>query len=228
MPTLDDVRAILEVRDFNSLIGLREDLFLEVKGQNPYDLTVPSGRYELAKDVSAFANTEGGYLLIGLTTTPALVERTDEISVLDLLPAANFPIARYEGIIGSHLHPRIDGLQVTWIEDLHTPGLGIGCICVPRQVEDRKFFLIAKVVDEGETQKEIVFGIIKRKDDDNDPVPVEDLYRMMQNGRHTTAQRITGIDEKLDVLLEAIREQPRTQEAPADLDLRIKRILEAQ
>ena len=49
----DAIRKVIESGDFNQFLGRAEDAFLEVKGPAPYDLGLPSGRYELAKDVSA-------------------------------------------------------------------------------------------------------------------------------------------------------------------------------
>jgi hypothetical protein len=54
----DDHGAITEILttgQFNKLIGQKESTFLEVKGSTPYDLSKPSGRFELAKDATALA-----------------------------------------------------------------------------------------------------------------------------------------------------------------------------
>ena len=61
----EQLRALLEARRFARLIGEAEAVSLEVK-QEPYDLDAAAGRYELAKDVSALANSGGGHLLVGL------------------------------------------------------------------------------------------------------------------------------------------------------------------
>jgi hypothetical protein len=45
------------------LVGLEEAVDFEAKSEL-YDLDTPGGRYELAKDVSAFANASGGCLVI--------------------------------------------------------------------------------------------------------------------------------------------------------------------
>jgi len=58
--SFESVKALLDGRAYDSLIGLREDAWLEAKGGEPYDLGAAHGRYELAKDVAAFANRAGG------------------------------------------------------------------------------------------------------------------------------------------------------------------------
>jgi hypothetical protein len=71
-----------------------EDLFLEVKGMVPYDLTTPSGRFQLAKDVSAFANAEGGHLLIGFIHEKLPTQRIDQIKELQLFASTDQPPLR--------------------------------------------------------------------------------------------------------------------------------------
>lgn len=55
--TADDIRGLITTR-------LREDQFVDFK-RGPYPAT-ERGRQELAKDVSAFANAAGGYIIIGI------------------------------------------------------------------------------------------------------------------------------------------------------------------
>jgi predicted HTH transcriptional regulator len=78
--SFESIKAILDGGQFSALIGLDEDTSLEAKRGNSYDFATPTGRYELAKDVSAFANAEGGILLIGLTTVVPADAKTDRIA----------------------------------------------------------------------------------------------------------------------------------------------------
>ena len=72
------VKQIIERHAYNSLIGLKEDQWLEVKGSAPYNLATPAGRYELAKDATAFANGTGGFIIVGLETTRRPDTHTEE------------------------------------------------------------------------------------------------------------------------------------------------------
>ena len=45
--------------DLAALQGLKEDQWFDAKRPPGYDLTTPESRFELAKDVSSFANAEG-------------------------------------------------------------------------------------------------------------------------------------------------------------------------
>src|SRR6266852_9162385 len=62
-----EVVAILQSGDFNRLFGGLEDEHLECKSA-PYNLDQEREKMELAKDVSALANVDGGIILLGAQT----------------------------------------------------------------------------------------------------------------------------------------------------------------
>jgi len=62
-----EVVAILQSGDFTRLFGGLEDDHLECKSA-PYNLDQEREKMELAKDVSALANAEGGIILVGVQT----------------------------------------------------------------------------------------------------------------------------------------------------------------
>ena len=70
----DDIIRFLQDGQFDALIGRAEDAFLEFKG-SPYQLAVNEQRQELAKDVSALANANGGIILIGFRTAMPYIQR---------------------------------------------------------------------------------------------------------------------------------------------------------
>src|SRR5262245_1703642 len=86
MPTIETVAAILAERNLAALQGLREDQWFDAKRAPAYDLMTSAGRFELAKDVSSFANAEGGHIVIGLTTAVVPDEQTEQVNGLELLP----------------------------------------------------------------------------------------------------------------------------------------------
>jgi predicted HTH transcriptional regulator len=69
--THDELKKIIESRDFESLIGGAENIFFE-SSLEKYEVGKESeeawkkGNLELAKDVCVFANSNGGIILIGL------------------------------------------------------------------------------------------------------------------------------------------------------------------
>lgn len=212
--SFDDIRAIVQNHQYATLIGRSEDTWLEAKGNNPYDFGTPSGRYELAKDVAAFANNAGGFIVVGLTTAPSTTAQTDDITAFDFCTAASFNTNQYESIIDEYLHPEITGLDVFWHPVSPDGTGGVGVIVIPPQNPDDQLFLISKVVENGVKLKEIVFGVVRRNDAANDPFTRDELYRHMQNGKNPVAQRLERIEEKLEAILaNQSRPEPADQDA---------------
>lgn len=225
----DAIRQVIESGDFSQFLGRAEDAFLEVKGPAPYDLGLPSGRYELAKDVSAFANAEGGYLLIGLEGKKDEGARIDEIHSLQLLPVTDFNAPQYEGLLRIHIVPRIQGLSVTWRASSDNPELGLGVVYVPIQPEAKKLFLVTRLVEEGEEQKATVVAIARRVGGDNVPLTAVEIYEAIRKGRETILQRSIRIEDKLDLLLaRGSGAAPPTVDPVAVLQGRINRLKDSK
>lgn len=201
--SFNSIKEILDGRRFDELIGLDEDTWLEAKGRNPYDFTTPAGRYELAKDVSAFANAEGGFLIVGLTTAIVPEAMTERIAAHDLCAPADFDAPQYLGLINEYVHPGIKDLKAYWLPVNAPATHGLGIVEVPAQSANNKYFLIAKVIESGATLKQIVFGIAKRNESSNDPFTVAELYKYTQSGKHPVPQTLARVEEKLDRLIEA-------------------------
>lgn len=202
---IEDISRIISGRDFSKFIGLKEDLWLEVKGKNPYQLELPSGRYELAKDSSALANAAGGYLLIGFLHERLQSERAESISGLEMIRESEFDCNKYEGIIQHHVHPSIENLTISWQESANVKDMGIGVICVPPQKEERKYFVITRgAMEDGEELKNFVLGLVIRQGSSNLPFPPKDIYTIIRNGRSDIVKRVMGIEETLNGIGKAL------------------------
>jgi predicted HTH transcriptional regulator len=217
------VTEILLEGQFDRLIGMNENLFLEVKGPAPYDFSTPSGRFELAKDVSAFANSEGGHLLIGFGHERLANERVDRIKTVHLFGPNHLNLRQIEGFLNTYVWPSIRGLTTEWIHAASDPSVGIVSIYIPAQREEHKFFLVTKVVEAGEQQKETIVGITRRVDDDNLPLVAQEIHALIRQGRDTITQRSIRMEEKLDALLERFLSRGKTDVDPAAiLEARLK------
>ena len=199
--SFESVKAILDSHAYNSLIGLQEDGWLEVKGKIPYNLDTPEGRYELAKDVSAFANGTGGIIIVGLQTVKHTDTQTEEITAYDLCAQSEFDAHRYVSLIEEYIHPSIEGLNVYWSPVSHHGTQGLGIIEIPPQNPDRQYFLIANTVDSGSKIKQFIFGIVRRNESSNDPFTIAQLYRYTQTGKRSLSQTLTRIEEKIDTVI---------------------------
>ena len=100
----------------------------------------------------------------------------------DLCAEDDFDTAEYLGIVREHVHPEIRGLKAYWLPVEEPEALGVGIVEVPAQSATSKYFLIARVTEDGAALKQIVFGIAKRNGSDNDPFTVAELYKYTQSG----------------------------------------------
>ncbi len=62
--TKQELEEILSSGDFDRLAGKYENEWFDCK-KEPYLFDNEKGKHELAKDISSFANVDGGYILIG-------------------------------------------------------------------------------------------------------------------------------------------------------------------
>lgn len=229
MSTITDIQEILAARNLAAFVGRPEDTWFDAKAAAGYDLNTAAGRWELAKDISSFANAEGGFVIVGLTTEKRPEIQPDCVGALDLMPMAAFNAGHIVGVLGDHLYPALDDLEVTWIESDAAEGQGVGVIYIPARPPDRRFTLIGRVLDEGEPIKSIAFGYAIRRGDASVPQTVADMFRMCQNGRTAIAERLLRIEEKLDHLSQLLLNGPQTQAAPPadaeEIHRRIERII---
>ncbi|MDX6623629.1 MAG: hypothetical protein QOE75_1561 [Solirubrobacterales bacterium] len=147
--------------------GQLESDWLEAKGE-PYDhlaaeLGENNWRFELAKDVAAFANSpDGGMIVIGLTTN----DRGDGDVVSGHL---EFDLKRvqassYRGHIAQLVYPRVEGFEVRRIEGAKQ-GHGIAVLVIPPQSPSSRPFLVQGTIAEQKVLGGHVLLPVRREDD---------------------------------------------------------------
>jgi hypothetical protein len=136
--SLDDVRHALRINDAAAVIGLRECAWLDVKS-GPYRLDSATGKEELVKDVTAFANAvTGGLLLIGFKTQ---VEDGEEVvSELGPIPKDKVDLDQHRKIIRTRVMPPPRGVTVEWIDCGDARGVLV--IDIPAQSLTRRPFVV--------------------------------------------------------------------------------------
>lgn len=94
------------IEDIDNLIlnKIQEDLHLDYKQSSALD---PSKKDEIAKDVSAFANSDGGVLIYGIVE-----ENNLPVSKDDGVDHKKISRERLEQIISSNITPRIDDIEI--------------------------------------------------------------------------------------------------------------------
>lgn len=220
----EKIKKIIQNRSFSQFKGLKEDICFEIKNKRPYDFDSASDRYEFAKDVSSFANSQGGYIIFGLTHEPVPEEQTERVKELDLMKESAFPINKSKGLIIEYIYPSIVNIEIKWVESNEKPGFGIGYILIPHQSKNKKYFLIKSVVEDNQPMKEIIFGIAQRIESSNIPFTVKQLYRELQQGKSSTSERLTRIESKIDSLTRFPVPRVSKRKPVEELEKRISKI----
>jgi hypothetical protein len=137
------VAALVSSGNAELLVDIYENEWLDAKS-DPYRVEDARGRYELAKDVAAFANSTGGLILVGAKTkhTP----EGDRIRKINECRLRDVPITNYRKIIESQIYPPVEGVAVSTIEG-STPETGVVLIEVPEQ--DDSNFSVSRFWDGG-------------------------------------------------------------------------------
>ena len=180
--TVKELEKILSEGDFDSLIGKIENDFFDCKNQI-YNLKDDYSKLELAKDVSSFANLNGGYILIGPKTKNSETHFGDEITEISLLNQNLIDPNQYKNVIKDWIYPdEIQGINIYWKASKNDSNKGIIVIEIPTQKESLKPFLINKIVGERKKISETIFGYAERKGDRSDPKKIKDVYKIMRDG----------------------------------------------
>lgn len=99
-----EILSVLRSGELDKLIGLEEtDSFDAKKGI--YDVSVDKGKFELAKDVAAFANSGGGIIVIGLATEQDEDSFKETVTAITPVPKDRFNIDGYRKIIFEYVYP---------------------------------------------------------------------------------------------------------------------------
>jgi hypothetical protein len=98
-----DTKAELESLQTNNV---KEGLHLEYKASRAIDKKDDSKKLEMARDVSAFANADGGQIIYGMT------EKDHEPAGLDQgIDAKAYPEIWFEQVLQQHITPSIGGVK---------------------------------------------------------------------------------------------------------------------
>jgi len=198
-----DLEKIIDENDFNSLIGKIENDFFDCKSQI-YDLTNENLKRELAKDVSSFANLNGGFILIGPKTTESKNHFGDEVREINLIDKSLINVEQYNGVINDWIYPKVDGVEIKWLVSKENISKGILIIKIPPQRDNLKPFLIKKIADK-KKNTEIMFGFAKRKQDKSESLKIEEIHRAVRDGLFydkNIENRFNNLESTIQPLLE--------------------------
>jgi hypothetical protein len=179
--TVEEVTGILSRGTFGELISTVEHVQFECKG-GLYDTKAGKSKIELAKDVSALANSEGGYLLIGPATEQNPLHHGDEIISVSEFASSAFRADTYRDILTAYIYPPIADLKIEWHPSSGDPTKGIASIYVPPKSINEKPFLVTQSEVESQVRGHL-FGFFERIGDNALPTTVQMIRDTMKDGK---------------------------------------------
>src|SRR4029078_7167949 len=161
------IEELLAKRDFAAFVGQIENQWFDAKDQ-PYKIDSDSGKRELAKDIAAFANSQGGVVAIGLRTEKSATQYRDE--VIEIRPFASSLVdsGRYRDVLTAWIYPPVEDVEAEWLASIDDSAKGLFVLRVPEQRESLKPFLVMRALDGGKIV-ETLFGYSERRQDLNAP-----------------------------------------------------------
>lgn len=176
--------TLLAQQQPGAVVGIRESGWVDFKGvgpAGPYDLSLDSKKYELAKDVAAFANAAGGLLVCGFKATRRPTDLHE--TVVKPTPFAKRLVntERYKSIISDLVRPAV-GVEFSWFDDPGNPELGYLVIEVRALPENDRWALVTKILNEDEKLVKGGVAIPVRHGDDTRYLPPDTVYQLVNSG----------------------------------------------
>jgi hypothetical protein len=193
--SVPEVLAILQSGALDALKGTVEDGQVEFKG-SPYQLSSDAAKCELAKDVPALANSEGGIIVLGIRTNQdqlSSVEYVDECRPFD---QALFNADQYRKILDDWISPVVALVEVNWYPSISVASKGVAAIVVPQKVSEDKPYLVARLVDADGKVRGTQFGYYERIQDRVPATSVEMIRGYVRDGMRNSEimQRLSNIE----------------------------------
>lgn len=215
--TIDEVIQILRSGVFDSLVGSVEDSLLEVKG-SPYQLSLSDWhKQELAKDVCALANADGGIILIGFRTSKdplTTAERIDECRPVDL---STIDTDQYRKILQDWIYPPVHSLDIRSYPSSSLGGRGVVAIVVPESATREKPYVVTRTVESDGRVRGTLVGYYERADDRIPATSPETLRGHLRDGMRFAEllQRLETIEAFLGKSSSSAMEAGDDKESPA-------------
>ncbi len=219
----ESISKIVTTLTWDNLLGQIEGDFIDCK-REVYDLDPDRNKIELAKDITSFANADGGFILIGIQTQQSQTHFSDEIVSFSPFKANTFNPKKYEDILNQWVYPRLTDVRIEWKAKSKGTDRGFGVITVPPQPDTKKPFLISKSVLASGKRTDILFGYAERKRDRSEPATLTELHAYVRDGMQyqvNISNRLAAIEARLPV-----KERP-SHLPPEELAERVRNNLEA-
>jgi len=163
----EDIRSLIDTPE-GQLFEIKSKLAADKNSSDPWDIAPESGKQRkgpgdyakenIFKEIVAFANSEGGWLVLGLTETLDHPKRVKDVAPL---PDCHALAERLKRAAYEWIDPPLPSLQCRGIEMGDNPGEGVIVFRVPRSLEaphrlykkDRALEAYKRVSDESKPMK---------------------------------------------------------------------------
>ena len=204
----DEILQILENSEFERLVGMIENESFDCKS-SPYQLDSNNQKFEMAKDVCAFANANGGIILIGARTHRSDVHSEDEIYEANLVPRNLVNFEQYLAIIDAQTFPQIEHIEAKWFPSPSDDSRGMVALIIPKQSEELKPFFLTKPIDGDAQNPGFIFGYAERRRAGTSHMNIQQFHSQIKIGSHSSliTQAAQEIQETLARVLERLINQ---------------------
>ena len=219
--TLAQIRDILTRRAVSELLDSLESEFIDFKGE-PYRLDDESQKLELAKDVSAFANTHGGFIVLGIKTKKVAEYSADVADELRPIPKNLFNQEQYRNIARDWIYPPLNELQIVLIPSDGDAEKVFAILEIPESALINKPFLLIRGADESKGRnRRITFGYAERFRSSSLTSVVQRLQQLLHLGlrlegfnsfRQGVEVRLGDLDVQMKRLEKAVLRQVQIDE----------------
>lgn len=148
MPVLTPGQIVdaLARTDPTSLIGAVETEQVDFK-LGPYVLAEKHQKWELAKDVAAFANRRGGLIVIGIETQRLVNEIVEAALAIRPVRKTVVDLQQHRSVVDSWIYPRPVGIDIRWYPPETSEDSGLLVIEIPAQCEESMPFMVREMTD---------------------------------------------------------------------------------
>jgi len=182
--TREEVLQLLDAADFDALVGAVETAEVDFK-RSPYRLNEPSEAFELAKDLTALANTEtGGVLVVGFQTRSPEESGLDTVETVHPFARALFNRDQWLATVHQLAYPTVVGLDAVFKPSADDPERGVAVIVVPAQAPDSRYFVVAKQFVSADGAPGWMIGLSVRSGDRNRPLSIGEIHALVSRSLH--------------------------------------------
>lgn len=180
----DELIARLDEGDFDAVIGAVETSQIDFK-RSPYRTEEPAEVFELAKDVTALANTEtGGLLVIGFQTRSPEESGLDTVETIHPFAQSMFNRDQWLDKVHQFAYPTVVGLDAHFKPSRDDADRGVAVIVIPAQSPDTRYFLVAKEFVSEDGAPGWMVGLSVRSADRNRPLGISEIHALVSRSLH--------------------------------------------